>query len=111
MQLSQNNGCLSRKGTPLRCYSDVVDAEEAADDQRAYYDRHLKPYKCNSCGKWHLCSADRNTPSHDCGYCSKRAYETEAGAYRRANILCSERGVSLRVYACPAGEGWHLTSH
>jgi hypothetical protein len=58
----------------------------------------------------------RRTPCHTCPHCTdshgqpKQAYESEDAAERRAEIILEERGVDLRVYECPYGEGWHLTS-
>ena len=39
----------------------------------------------------------------------KDAYDTPGDAERRADILYREQGLSLRVYECPHGQGWHLT--
>lgn len=40
----------------------------------------------------------------------KRAYSTEAEARQCADHVRSKRGVSLRVYECPWGRYYHLTS-
>jgi len=110
MALYSNGGCVSRRGTPLRAFNDRTSASDAASYATERYGRHMVPYRCDRCGSWHLCPADRHTPSHDCFACSKRSYETEEAAERRAAILEGEQGVWLRVYACPYGDGWHLTS-
>jgi hypothetical protein len=40
----------------------------------------------------------------------KRTYTSEAEAKSTAAFLELKRHVWLRVYTCPHGEGWHLTS-
>ncbi|MBU0552127.1 hypothetical protein KKF91_09515 [Myxococcota bacterium] len=75
----------------------------------------MQPYVCERCGHWHLSPANRATPSKACPVCKgadgapKDAYEREQDAARRARLSHKERGVSLTVYPCPAGYGWHLT--
>ncbi len=39
----------------------------------------------------------------------KSSYESECSAQSMADFICSEEGVSLRVYECPHDKGWHLT--
>ena len=110
MLLRSTSGCMSRRDTPLRAFPDRASADEAARYALATYGNRMVPYRCDRCGFWHLCPADRHTPSHECTTCSKRSYETEEGAKRRAAIIEAGQGVCLRVYACPYGDGWHLTS-
>lgn len=102
--------CVSRRGKPLRAYSDLRSAQEGARLALGSYGNRMVPYCCDRCRAWHLCPADRHTPSHHCDTCDKQAYATEEAAERRANILQQERGTWLRVYECPRGDGWHLTS-
>lgn len=102
--------CVTRRGTPRRAYPNRLAAEEGARHALSAYGNRMVPYWCNRCGSWHLCPADRHTPSHPCCSCSKQAYESEDAAELRANILARERRVFLRVYECPYGEGSHLTS-
>ncbi len=66
-------------------------------------------YECARCAHWHLCPEDRHTPSWPCERCGKAAYESEKGAERRAAIRWTEGGVTLSVYPCPVGDGYHLT--
>ncbi len=94
----------------MRAFADRTDAGYAADHAERTYGNRMVPYHCDRCGQWHLCPAERHTPSTECHACSKRSYATEDGAERRAAILEKERGVYLRVYSCPYGDGWHLTS-
>lgn len=108
--------CTGRiSGQPLTEYDTEADAHQGADHVRYSYGQDLVPYHCPCCGKFHLAPADRHTPNTTCGYCrdssgrAKQAYRSERDADRRAEILAAEKGVYLRVYECPSGEGWHLT--
>jgi len=102
--------CFSRRGAPRSTYPDRVAAELGAELVLSKYKSHMVPYRCTDCGLWHLCPMSRYTPSEHCDFCSKQAYESEITAERRAELLELERGVWLRVYACPHRNGWHLTS-
>lgn len=102
--------CTGRNGKPLRSYPDRSTADDAAKYASSTWGNRMVAYSCGRCARWHLCPADRHTPSHECDSCSKRSYDSEGDAERRAEILRDERCVALRVYACPAGDGWHLTS-
>ena len=102
--------CVSYRGTPRRAYPNRSSAEEGARLVLSAYGNRMVSYHCDHCGSWHLCPADRHTPSHHCSACSKMAYDSEEAAERRAQILGQERGTWLRVYECRFGEGWHLTS-
>ena len=96
-------------------YDTSEEAQAGAAHVAARYGSDTVPYRCSRCGRWHLAPRNRQTPSSPCGSCRgkdgspKEAYHTEQDAERRAAILARERGTSLRVYACPRGEGWHLT--
>lgn len=48
------------------------------------------------------CTASNGNP--------KRRYDTRSEAESTARHVESERGVRLRVYRCPEGRGYHLTS-
>lgn len=103
-------------GKALTTYADEVSARAGADHALRRHGRAMAPYKCERCGGWHLCPLERQTPSETCPTCRdgsgrpKQRYATWEAAERRADISCSERGVSLRVYPCPSGDGFHLTS-
>ena len=48
-----------------------------------------------------------------CPWCGKVSHSTKATALisvRRRQDRRNPRGTRLRVYRCPAGQGWHLTS-
>jgi hypothetical protein len=105
-----NSICLNARGKPRRAYPNKQSAEEGARHALETYRNPMVPYHCDKCGSWHLCPANRHTPGHHCYDCSKQAYASESAAERRSLILERERGILLRVYECPCGEGWHLTS-
>ena len=113
-----NRSSCIRRGTrkPLRSYFSRSEAELAAEYVLARFGHDQVPYRCRTCESWHLTPRERHTPSFPCPDCTsgggepKASYETEDAAERRASILRRERGVSLRVYDCPYGNGWHLTS-
>ena len=102
-------------GEPLTEYDTEADADAGARHAQALHGCELVPYRCDRCDRWHLCPADRHTPATRCFSCSgsdgrpKARYESRSAAQKRADILYRERGVSLRVYQCPTGRGWHLT--
>jgi hypothetical protein len=103
----ESSECTSqRTGVALSTFLSRVQAQLEADHIRHKRDKDLVPYKCDRCDGWHLCPRDRYTPSTRCEQCNKDLYEMEEYAERRAEIL----GVGLRVYRCPYGYGWHLTS-
>jgi hypothetical protein len=105
-----NSVCLNSQGKPRRTYLNQQWAEEGARHALNTYGNRMVPYHCDQCGSWHLCPANRHTPGQHCHYCSKQAYASENVAELRAFILEREQGILLRVYECPYGEGWHLTS-
>ncbi len=110
------SNCISKKtGEPLKCYGSEPEAIDAADYVLATYQRSMVPYLCHYCGAWHLCPADRHTPSRECGYCTsgdgrhKQLYDSKSAAEKRAHCLYKENGINLKVYPCPHQDGWHLT--
>ncbi len=116
MKTSKSKTCTGKKtGKPLTEYGTEDEAREAARYASANYKRHLTPYHCQTCDKWHLSPVNRQTPSVKCAFCvgqdgrPKDAYSTEKDAKLRAGIIRKESGISLRAYACQYGNGWHLT--
>ena len=112
----KSDTCFGKKtGKPLTEYDSEYEAQEGADYANSNYRQNLVPYQCNTCGKWHLAPANRQTPSEPCIYCRssdgspKEAYRTMKDAQKRADIIRREQGVTLKVYACGHGNGWHLT--
>lgn len=105
----------SRSNKALSEYASEKEALDAAKFIRKQRSNHMVPYRCETCNKWHLAPKGRQTPSSTCGQCKdrngkpKESYETKQGATKRARILQKEQGVSLSVYECPHGNGWHLT--
>lgn len=106
---TKSSTCVNSRGRPRRAYPDRATAEDGAHYALVAYGHRMVPYRCDMCGLWHLCPADRHTPGHFCWACSKQAYHSSNAAELRANILRKEKGIQLRVYECPYGEGWHLT--
>jgi hypothetical protein len=110
MHASEYSPCVTRSGKPRRGYYDLASAEDGVDYVMDRYGKDMVPYLCENCDEWHLCPAKRHTPSQHCDPCAKQLYESEQAARRRGRILQSERRISLRLYKCPKGNGWHLTS-
>ena len=108
--------CISRNGTPLSVYNSFSEAQESADFQFSRNRIQLIPYSCPVCGKFHLkpeefyckkiisrCSCtDHNGHRKDC-------YATRKDAEKMVSIR-SKTGITLYVYPCPQGNGFHLTS-
>lgn len=114
--MPKSSTCFKANGEPLIeffCEGDALHAAEYAAEK--YGTTDLVPYRCSKCELWHLSPRGRVTPSEPCPDCldshgrPKEAYEAHADAQRRANIIMNERNVSLDVYECPYGNGWHLT--
>ena len=112
----KSDTCFGKQsGEPLTVYFSLIDAEVNAEHLKFVHDKEMVPYECPRCGNWHLSPAERQTPSTSCPVCtggdgrSKESYQTEQQALRRAEILYDERGISLQVYECEYGHGWHLT--
>lgn len=106
-----------RTNKPRRSYFSESEAAIAADEFRARFGTDQVPYRCRpGCEEWHLGLRANHTPSAPCPDCTssgggpKMSYETEEGAQRRAALIRKTKGVDLRVYDCPYGNGWHLTS-
>ncbi|NMP16526.1 hypothetical protein [Thalassotalea sp. Y01] len=108
--------CKTRNGKDKACYDNELAAQEAVEYVLAVHQNHVTPYYCNKCDSWHLSPANRHTPCHDCNFCIghlgdvKKSYHTENAAELRASIIEKEQNKYLRVYECPYGDGWHLTS-
>ncbi|QHS15479.1 hypothetical protein GUY17_05970 [Shewanella sp. Arc9-LZ] len=102
-------------GKPLTQYYDEEEAQGAADYSKEFYGDDLSPYHCSKCDLWHLSPKSRQTPSQKCNRCTggygveKESYRSKLEARLRADIIYDEQGISLRVYKCKYGFGWHLT--
>lgn len=97
-------------GKPLGAYASLAEAEEGVRYVARRWGKAMVSYRCQRCGQWHLSPRSRQTPSEPCPRCSKQSYRSARHAERRAAILRKEQGVSLRVYPCEFGHGYHLTS-
>jgi len=102
-----NSRCRAK---PIQEYDFKNEATQAAIHAERTYGTKLTPYLCDKCGNWHLSPTNRVTPSVECKFCHKQLYPTRQCAKTRANCIQKDRGVSLSVYQCPCGDGWHLTS-
>jgi len=113
--MPKSSTCFKANGEPRSEFYGEGDALSAAEHAAEKYGTvGLVPYRCSECEMWHLSPGGRVTPSEPCPACysdgrAKESYETHADAQRRANIIMNERNVSLDVYECPYGNGWHLT--
>ena len=108
--------CIGKvSGKPLSEYWSEGEAAVSADHANSRYGRDLVPYRCRRCEFWHLAPRACHTPSYDCPGCTsgdgrtKQSYSSAEDAQQRADIRQRDGGVSLRVYPCPYGHGWHLT--
>ncbi|MBT3602837.1 MAG: hypothetical protein HOE48_24005 [Candidatus Latescibacteria bacterium] len=105
----------TKSAKPLTEYDSKQEAQQGANHANKMYQQNLVPYQCDKCGQWHLALGNRQTPSKPCHRCTgtdgkfKEAYQSREDAQKRANILQEEQGVTLGVYACEHGNGWHLT--
>ncbi|SFC28228.1 hypothetical protein SAMN05660443_2059 [Marinospirillum celere] len=111
----KSSTCFSRNtGKALVYYESEREAQQGADYAYARYESDMVPYKCSSCGFWHLSPRKNHTPSRKC-ICSsgsgrpKALYLTQQDAMNRAEVIRQEKGISLRAYQCPHYSGWHLT--
>lgn len=41
----------------------------------------------------------------------KKLYSSEYEAIEMADLRSRETGITMHVYECPEGEGWHITSN
>lgn len=104
---------MSRSGNPLSEYESYDNALESA----SYVDKNLVPYQCEKCGRYHLKPKEFYYEKSK-GVCSCRAhdgslklsYKTYEDAQKMVNIRANA-GVTLNIYKCPEGNGYHLTSH
>jgi len=112
----KSDTCFNKlNGRPLSEYYSKSEALESASYTKRKFGQNLIPYKCDSCGFWHLSPKNRQTPSTTCKYCTdrngnyKELYQSKSDAEKRAKILARENHVKLKVYQCPYSDGWHLT--
>lgn len=104
-------------GKPLIQYYDQEEAQVAANYCKEFYGNDMSPYRCDKCDLWHLSPKSRQTPSQKCNRCTggygveKASYHSKNAARLRASIIYDEQGISLRVYKCKYGSGWHLTKN
>lgn len=107
--------CKKPNGKQLASYHNEDEARSSAKYVTSRHKITMIHYSCDNCGFWHLAPLLTYTPSIECHWCTdsngelKRAYETKPGAKRRAAIIEKQRDITLYIYECPYGCGWHLT--
>ena len=104
--------CMNKNGKPLSVYSSLNEAQASAD----YIGSDLIPYQCSKCGMYHLKPKEyyfekvvRRCSCVDHKGNPKDTYKTREDALRMVRIR-SQPGITLSVYSCPQGAGYHLTS-
>lgn len=112
----KSNTCFSSTGSPLSVYETYSEATESAQYQSSDGRTQLTPYQCDRCGKYHLkpaefyCKKTKSTCSCTDHHGNKKdTYETRYDAEKMVKIR-EQAGVTLYVYECPQGNGFHLTS-
>ncbi|WP_462137277.1 hypothetical protein [Candidatus Mycalebacterium sp.] len=112
--IQKSKTCFRSDGEPLTEYGSRSEAQEGADYAKSNFgNEDLVPYSCETCGYFHIGPKDR-APNRTCEACTssegvtKDIYETERDAGRMVKMK-SKRGVILKTYECPVGNGWHLT--
>lgn len=109
--------CINKStGKPLSAYETLKEAEESAQYTKKTYKTDLYPYKCESCGKYHLApKASKIDVKHDACTCRdsngnpKALYGSKKDAEKQCEKSSKEQNIKLRVYKCPDGKGYHLT--
>ena len=108
--------CFSKTGNPLSVYLSYSEAQESANYQYSQSGISLIAYQCNTCGKYHLKPTEYYCEklSSSCSCIDhngrkKDAYSTLQDAEKMITIR-KQAGVTLYVYKCPKGNGYHLTS-
>lgn len=105
--------CMSKDGNPLSVYDSYQEALSSAN----YIGKNLIPYQCEYCNYYHLKPEEfycekltRRCNCVDHNGCKKDTYKTESDAMKIVKIW-AKKGKFLRIYKCPQGEGYHLSSH
>ena len=107
----KSSTCMNKDGKPLSFYSSFSEAQESAN-----YIGFMVPYLCNNCGNYHLkpeafyCEKiKRSCNCVDHNGKPKDTYKTKSDALKMVNIRANA-GITLNIYKCPQGYGYHLTS-
>lgn len=109
--------CFSKKtGQPLTVYFSEEDAKSSALYERTARGSDLYPYKCEKCGYWHLAplSSKLNVQRNACSCLDsngrhKALYLTREDAEKQRMKSEAEQHISLKIYNCSEGKGFHLT--
>lgn len=109
--------CFSKKtGQHLTVYFSEEDAKSSALYERTARGSDLYPYKCEKCGYWHLAplSSKLNVQRNACSCLDsngrhKALYLTREDAEKQRMKSEAEQHISLKIYSCSEGKGFHLT--
>lgn len=113
----KSSTCFSRRnGEPLTVFMSEQEAMDSVRYEKMVRGADLYPYKCEKCGCYHLAPTDgkinvqRNAcsclDSHGDG---KALYLTREDAEKQRKKSEQEQHISLNIYECPEGGGFHLT--
>jgi hypothetical protein len=100
---------------------------EAISEIEKTWNRRLRAYgrfRCTACRLWHVLDEEdlasaAPAPSEDpakCPHCTsklglpKLSYPSSVVARDAMSKLTTDRGIGSRVYPCPVGFGWHVTT-
>lgn len=109
--------CFSKRtGQPLTVYTSEADADASALYERTMRGSELYPYLCDKCGYYHLAPTESklNVRKNACSCLDsqgrhKALYLTHEDAERQRIKSEREQHISLKIYTCNEGKGFHLT--
>lgn len=97
-------------------YFSEEDAKSSALYEWTARGSDLYPYKCEKCGYWHLAplSSKLNVQRNACSCLDsngrhKALYLTIEDAEKQRMKSEAEQHISLKIYSCSEGKGFHLT--
>jgi hypothetical protein len=106
-------------GQLLQKFDDVWTARIEQARRWFFYSTALRVDLCVSCKGYHLLP-ELDQPEMErsfCGFCkskygaNKIAHTSSVHANTEKNTLTSRSGLGTRIYPCPYGNGWHVTSN
>lgn len=105
-------------GKVLSAYESEKEAKESAKYSKKEFKLDLYPYKCESCGKWHLApKASKIDVKQNACSCTdtngkpKALYGSKKDAEKQRVKSEAEQKVKLYIFKCPETKGYHLTHH
>lgn len=111
--------CISKStGKELAAYETEKEAKESAAYSKKNFKLDLYPYKCETCGKFHLAPKDSKIDvKHNACSCTdsngkpKALYGSKKDAEKQREKSEKEQNVKLYIFKCPETKGYHLTHH